>query len=116
MSLQRGKLGDIAYIASTAGSVLTNASGTKTYVRSVMLHNTNSSAETVELYNVPDSTGSLGTAGAANRFFKKDVAADETLFIDLEYPIVLTDENDSIQAVTTTASKVTIQLMGDKDA
>lgn len=116
MALQRGKLADIQYISDSAASILTNASGDKTYVRSLVLHNANSTTEIVQLYNVPDSTGSLGTAGDANRFFKKDIAADETLFIDLEYPIVLTDENDSIQAVTTTASKVTVQLMGDKDA
>lgn len=116
MALTHGKLTDIQYVAATAGSIYANPASSKSYIRSIILHNTNTTPETVELYNVPDSTAALGTAGTANQFFKKDVSANETLFVDLEYPIVLTDTNDSIQAVTTTASKVTVQVLGDVDA
>ena len=116
MSLQRAKLADIAYIASSAGSIYSNPSSTKTFVRGLMLHNTNTSAETVQIYVVPDSTGSVGTAAASNRVFKFSLPADDTLLIEFPYSVVLTDTNDSIQAVTTTPSKVTVILFGDKDA
>lgn len=116
IALQRGKLADIQYIPATVGSIYANPASSKSYIRSIILHNTNSSPETVQLYNVPDSATALGTAADGNKFFEKDLNQNETLFIDLEYPIVLTDENDSIQAVTTTASKVTVQVLGDKDA
>ena len=116
MAMQRGKLADIQTIPAAAGSVYSNPAATKTYIRGLILHNTNSTAETVQLYNVPDSAAALGTAGNGNKFTKVALAADETLFIDLAYPLVLADTNDSIQAATTTASKVTVQILGDKDA
>lgn len=116
MALNRTKLADIAYIASTAASVYANPASTKTYIRALILYNNNTTTEVVELHNVPDSSGSLGTAGVANKFLKINLVADETLFLKLDYPIVLTDTNDALFAKTTTASKVTIQLQGDKDA
>lgn len=116
MALQRGKLADIQYIAISAGSIYANPASTKTYIRSLLLFNGNTTAETVKLYNVPDSAGSLGTAGAANQFLELSVGAKETVELPFQYPLVLTDTNDSIQAVTDTASKVTVQITGDKDA
>lgn len=116
MTLQRGKLADIQYIPDSAGSIYANPAASKSYIRSIILHNTNNVPETVKLYNVPDSATALGTAADSNKFFQKDMSANETFFIDLEYPLVLTDQNDCIQAVTTNASKVTVQVLGDKDA
>lgn len=116
MALNRTKLADIQTVAAAAGSVYSNPASTKTYIRGIVLHNTNSTTETVQIYNVPDSSGALGAAAAGNKFLKVSLIADETIFLDLTYPIVLTDTNDSLQAVTTTASKVTLQLLGDKDA
>lgn len=116
MALNRTKLADIAYIASSAGSIYSNPASTKTYIRGFVLHNTNTSSETIQIYNVPDSASALGTAGNGNKFLKVILSADETLFVEMPYPVVLTDTNDSIQAVTTTASKVTVQVLGDKDA
>lgn len=116
MALQRTKLADIAYIASTAGSIYANPASTKTYVRGFTIHNDNSTAETVKLYYVADSAGSLGTAATSNKFLEVSLAAKDTLFLEVPYSIVLTDTNDSIQAVTTTASKVTVIVHGDKDA
>ena len=116
MALQRTKLGDIAYIPATAGSIYANPSSTKTFVRGLTLHNTNTTTEIVKLYAVPDSTGSLGTAAASNRCLNVSLTANETLLIEFPYPLVLTDENDSIQAETTTASKVTVLVLGDQDS
>ena len=116
MTMQRAKLADIQYIASSAGSIYSNPASTKTFVRSLIFHNTNTASETVKVYNVPDSTGSLGTASAANRFLNITLAANATFEYSPEYPMVLTDTNDSIQAETTTASKVTAMVIGDQDA
>lgn len=116
MTMQRGKLADIAYLAAAAGSIYANPAGTKTYVRAITLFNGNSTTETVNLYNVPDSAAALGVAGAGNMFLQQQLAAQETLIIEFPYPIVLADTNDSLQASTTTASKVTVMLHGDTDA
>lgn len=116
MARQYTRLADIQYVASSAGAIYTNAASTKTYIKSFILYNGNTTSETVKLYNVPDSTGSVGTAGVSNQFLEITLATTETLMFDLPYPVTLIDENDTIQAATTTASKVTIQILGDKDA
>lgn len=116
MTLQRAKLADIQYVPSSAGSLYSNPAGTKTFIRSITLFNGNTTTETVKLYNVPDSGGSVGAAGVGNQFLEYALAAKETLIIEWEYPIELTDTNDSLQGVTTTASKVTVMINGDKDA
>jgi hypothetical protein len=116
MARQYTRLANIQYIASSAGAIYTNAASTISYIKSLVLFNGNTSTETVKLYNVPDSTGSVGTAGDANQFAEISLDAKETLMFDLPYPITIIDENDTIQGVTTTASKVTVQILGDKDA
>ena len=116
MALQRAKLADIQYVGSSAGSLFSNPASTKTFVRGVVLHNTNTTAETVKVYVVPDSGGALGTAGAGNRVLNILLPANDTLFVEFPYSVVLSDTNDSIQAETTTASKVTALVIGDKDA
>jgi len=116
MAMQRGKLADIQYVASSTGSIYKNPTSTKTYVRGLVLFNGNTTAENVKLYNVPDSAGSVGTAGAGNQFAELTLYPKETVILDFDYPLVLTDTNDTMQASTTTASKVTVQIVGDKDA
>jgi hypothetical protein len=114
MAISYPKLADIQTVASSAGSIFSNPSSKSTYIRSIVLHNTNSTAETVKLYNVPDSAGSVGTAAATNRFLNISLAANASYEWKLG-PIPLTDENDSIQAETTTASKVTVMIFGVQD-
>jgi hypothetical protein len=65
-----------------------------------------------------DAIGNLipGAADASNQFAEIDITTKDTTQFDLAYPITLIDENDTIQASTTTADKVTIQLLGDRDA
>lgn len=116
MARQFTRLTDIQYVASSAGAIYTNAASTTSYIKSLVLFNGHTSTETVKLYNVPDSAGSVGTAGAGNQFAEISLASLETLMFDLPYPITLIDENDTIQAATTTSSKVTVQVLGDKDA
>lgn len=116
MSLQRAKLADIQYIGASAASIYANPAVTKTFVKGLVLHNTNTTSETVQVYVVPDSASALGTAGAGNRILVLSLPANDTLFVEFPYSVTLTDTNDSIQAQTTTASKVTVLLLGDKDA
>ena len=116
MARQYTRLADIQYVASSAGAIYTNPASTKTYVKSLVLFNGNNSAETVKLYNVPDNAGAVGTAGAGNQFAEISLASLETLMFDLPYPVTMLDTNDTLQASTTTASKVTVQILGDVDA
>lgn len=116
MARQYTRLTNIQYVANSAGAIYTNPASTKTYIKSFLLFNNNSTSETVKLYNVPDSGGSVGTASAANQFFEVALASKETLMLDLPYPITIIDTNDTIQASTTSASQVTVQILGDLDA
>lgn len=117
MAITRGKLADIAYVANSAGSVYANPAATKTFVKGWTLFNVGANNETVKIYAVPDSSGSLGTAGNSNQCFEVVLATKETLTFEVPGDgIALGDTNDSIQAVTTNASSVTIILHGVKDA
>jgi hypothetical protein len=115
MALLRSKLGDIQYIASTAGSIYANPASKKTYIKGFLLHNTNTTAETVKLYVVPDSASALGTATGAHLILNISLTANDTLLVEMPYTLTLTDQNDSVQAVTTTASKVTVLVFGDTE-
>lgn len=116
MTLQRTKLADIQYVPAPAGSIYANPAATKTFIRGLVLHNTNTmSNEIIKLYSVPDAAGAIGLASDSSRFFDVLLTPNETLIIGLPYPLVMTDTNDSIQAETSNASKVTVMLLGDKD-
>ena len=113
MDINYKRLVKIRTIPATATAVYTNATGKKTHVRLIQLYNDNSTAETVKLYNVPVAAGVVGTAAASNKFFEYAMAANETKIITYDIPgIMLEDFNDSIQAETTTAAKVTIEITG----
>lgn len=113
MALAPAKLSEIAYIASSAGSVYTNPAATTSYVKSLLIHNTNTTTEAIVINRVPNSGGSLGTAASSNRIFNFNLVANDTIEIKFEGPgQVLTATNDAIFASTTTASKVTITVMG----
>ena len=117
MALTHGRLADIQFIASSAAAVYTNAASATTYIRSIILFNGNTTAELVKLYLVPDSGGSAGTAAAGNQISQISLSPNETLFLGFAGPgLILEDTNDTLQGSTTTASKVTIYLVGDKDA
>lgn len=110
------RLVDIQYISNVAASLYANPVGTKTYIKSLVLFNGNTSTETIKIYNVPNSGLVAGTAGLSNQFAEITLNSLETLMFDLPYPITLIDEFDTLQASTTTASKVTVQILGDIDA
>lgn len=113
MAFAYANLIPITTLPNSAGAVYTNPASKTSYVRSIVLHNANTTAETVKLYLVPDSTGAVGTAGVTNKIFEEEMAAGATTIIEFPAPgLMLTDENDTIQGVTTTASKVTITATG----
>jgi Zn-dependent M28 family amino/carboxypeptidase len=116
MTLVRVKLADIQTIAATAGSIYANSAGEKAFISGLTVHNTDTVNQTVQVYNVPDSGGALGTAALTNRIWIKVLVPDETAIFEAPSDgIVLSDTNDALFAVTTTASKVTLMLHGRKD-
>lgn len=115
MAFEYSILTEITTIAAAAAPVYTNPAGKTTYIRLIVIHNGNTTVEETKLYNVPDNAAAVGTAGATNIFFdpSSEVGIGETLFIEFPTPgLILEDTNDTIQATTDTASKVTIQIFG----
>ena len=104
---------EITTLPAAVASVYANPAATTTYIRGIILHNGNTATEAVKLYNVPDNAGAVGTAAVTNEIYSESMIAGATTVLEFEIPgIMLTDENDSIQGVTTNANKVTIQLLG----
>lgn len=115
-TVTHGKLADIQTLPSTVGSIYANPASTETFIKGFTLFNGNTTTEVVKLYVVPDSSGSLGTAAITNQILEISLAALETfVFEALGDGIVLSDTNDSIHGVTTTASKVTVVIHGLKE-
>lgn len=113
MAFAYGKLAEITTIAGAAAAIYTNPAATTTYIRGIIIHNGNTTVETVILYKVPDATGSVGTAATANEMYYEVMAPRSTTTIEFPAPgLMLTDVNDTIQGTTTTASKVSIQFIG----
>lgn len=115
MTLQHVNLAYPTQLPSSVGAMYDNGSSVKTYIRGIILHNTNTTTETVELQMVQNSSGSLGTPAASKKFLHVDLATNETLFIEFISPIILTAQHDAIFGVTTTASKVNFIPLGDKE-
>jgi hypothetical protein len=115
MAFDHVKLADPQSLGSSVASVYANPSGKRTYITGVTIHNTNTTVESVELYVVPDNATAVGTAtDVPHRVFKSNVAASDTVFFEAPAPgWVLSDQNDSLQGKSTTASKVNITLHGD---
>lgn len=99
-------------LSNSVGAIYTNPSGDKTLIASVMVHNTNSTAETVDIWWVPDNAGAVGTAADAKRIARMVLPAGDTQFFDLAYPIILKDTNDTIQASSTTINKSNAVVFG----
>jgi hypothetical protein len=116
MALQNTRLTQMVVVPTSVGSIYANPASTKTFVRGLLIHNTNTTTETVTIHWVPDSSGSLGTAAAANRIFSLSIVTLDTVIIEIPFSLVMLTTNESIQAATTTASKVYMAVFGDKDA
>ena len=84
-----------------------------------VVFNGNTTTETVNLYLAEDNVGALDTIDAATKpqqFVRQELSSGETFYVELNYPIVLEDENDAIYGLADTANKVTIILIGDKES
>jgi hypothetical protein len=114
--VDHAKIAEISFVSGSPASVYANPSGKKTFLRGIVLHNTDTASQLVKLYLVPDATGALGAAALSNRFASPSIPSGDTLMIELPYPFVMADANDSLQAEAAAASKVTILPLGDTEA
>jgi hypothetical protein len=116
MAFSYERLTEITTMTSTAPTaILTNTSGEKRYVRLIIIHNPSTAAATATLWNVPDSTGTVGVAADANKFYSASIASSGTEQLEYAVPgIILSDTNDTIQAQASIAT-MTVQIYGGKE-
>lgn len=134
MALAKANLGfPVVVSAGTTATVYSVGSAKTTYIRSIVICNTFSGGisstipQTVQIYMVPNSGGSVGVATAGNRIGRVSLTADDTFFYDLQYPITLQSNGDSIQVynegtyaytlsgIVTATNPVNVVVLGDKE-
>ena len=121
MALSRGNIKynnrNIQFVpTSTAAAIYINPATTKTYIKGFIIFNGATTVETVNLYFIEDNVGALDTLDTATKpqqFLRQELASGETFYVELNSPIVLTDENDAIFGLTDSSQKVTIITIGD---
>ena len=105
----------------TAGGV---GIASTTYLRGVVMHNTGLATCTSSLYVYPSGVSDVSVGQTAYRLARVDLAANETFFFEMNYPLVLVDQEKIVVEVTQPAasvggagigSVVNYQILGDTD-
>jgi hypothetical protein len=89
----------VSAVPTSATAIYANPAGTKSYVTTIDVHNTQSASRVVTIYLVPNSSGSLGTPLSSNEIWKFTLPALDTILIEPKFPYILMNENDAFFAV-----------------
>ena len=137
MALQRTKLLGIKSVTGIATVGIftvgtTDCTGpvgvaSTTYLRGMVMHNTGVGTATASLYIYPDGVASNPGPGygiTAHRLVRVDLESNETFFYEMNYPLVLVDDEKIVVEVTQPAlsvggvgvgSAINFQILGDTD-
>ena len=105
----------------TAGGV---GIASTTYLRGVVMHNTGFATATSSLYIYPDGVTQVAHGQTAYRLARVDLDSNETFFFEMNYPLVLTNQEKIVVEVNQPASEVggagigsaiNFQILGDTD-
>ena len=106
-------------VTPTAGGV---GVASTTYLRGVVMHNTGLSTATSSLYVYPNGVSDISVGQTAYRLARVDLASNETFFFEMNYPLVLVDQEKIVVEVTQSGaggagigSVVNYQILGDTD-
>ena len=133
MGLKRTKLLGIQAVTgiSTVGILTVGTTQTAggvgiastTYLRGVVMHNTGLATATSSLYIYPDGVAANGVAHTAYRLARVDIDSNETFFFEMNYPLVLVNQEKVVVEITqpsaevggTGIATVNYQILGDTD-
>lgn len=132
MALKRTKLLGIQSITGintvgilTVGTTVTAGGvgiASTTYIRGVVMHNTGLATCTSSLYVYPSTVAVSGVGQTAYRLARVDLSQNETFFFEMNYPLVLTNQEKIVVEVTQSGSGgagigsiVNYQILGDTD-
>lgn len=130
MALAKANLGfPLVVSAGTTATIYSVSSAKPAYIRSVVIYNSTVGtastdlAQTAQIYVVPNNGGSVGTATDGNRIARISLTADDTFFYELQYPITLQNNGDSIQVFNegtynlgAATNPINVIVLGDKEA
>ena len=115
--------------AGTTSTVYQVGSAQTAYIKCIIIHNsTVGTANTdlsqqAQIYMVPNSGGSVGTATDGHRIARISLAANDTFFFEPQYPITLPSNGDSIQIFNegtfnlgAATNDINVVILGDKEA
>jgi len=95
-----------------------------TYLRGVVMHNTGLGTATSSLYIYPAAEAATGVGKTAYRLTRIDLNSNETFFYEMNYPLVLVNQEKIVVEVTAPAaavggagigSAINYQILGDTD-
>ena len=132
MGLKRTKLLGIQAVTgiSTVGILTVGTTPTAvgiastTYLRGVVMHNTGLATATAGLYVYPSGVSDVSVGQTAYRLARVDIASNETFFFEMNYPLVLVNQEKIVVEVTQPAtavggagigSAINYQILGDTD-
>ena len=108
-------------VTETAGGV---GIASTTYLRGVVMHNTGLATATSSLYIYPDGVTQVAHGQTEYRLARVDLASNETFFYEMNYPLVLVNQEKIVVEVTAPAtsvggagigSAINFQILGDTD-
>jgi len=97
----------------TAGGV---GIASTTYLRGVVMHNTGLGSATSSLYVYPSGESVSGSGLTSYRLARVDLASNETFFFEMNYPLVLVNQEKIVVEVSSgIGSVINYQVLGDTD-
>ena len=108
-------------VTPTAGGV---GVASTTYLRGVVMHNTGLATATSSLYVYPNGVSDISVGQTEYRLARVDLNANETFFFEMNYPLVLVDQEKIVVEVTQPSdtvggagigSAINYQILGDTD-
>ena len=119
MALNRGNLGFSTQIgAGVTAAVYTVGSAQTAYIKSVLLHNLDTSGiQNVKIHVVQNSGGSPGTATSVTQIARIGISTNDSFFFEPAYPITLTSNGDTLQVQNEgfTSNSINVLVLGDKE-
>lgn len=134
MALAKQNLGfPINVSFGTTVSICEVTSSQKIYIRSLLVYNSSvesaspNTPQTFQVYIVPNDSGSVGIASSTDRILRASIISDDTYFMELQYPIILENNGDSLQVfnegdyawiqsgIATSYSALNVLVLGDKE-
>ena len=130
MALAKANLGSPQAIsAGSTATVYTVANSKTAYIRGISIHNVSvgtgneSVSQHAQVHIVENNSGSVGTAATSNRIIRVTLAPDDTFVYELQYPVILDTNNDTVQVFNegsynsgSATNAINVLVLGDAEA